>query len=67
MNCNYQPEKRNWLDAVNDFCIDFIDWMERPKVSKWFNRALLTFLIVTIIYLVVKTGYDLSTGYKPTL
>lgn len=63
---NYQPQKRDWLDKVNDFALEFIDWMESPKVKKTANRILWTFLIVAILYILFKTGYDLRHNYQPT-
>lgn len=59
--------ERNWLDDVNDFALAFIEWTERPKVGKTFHRILWGFLIVSILYVIVKTLIDLTTGYTPTL
>lgn len=57
----------NYLDRINDFALRFINWTEKPKVSRNFHRFLWGLLIVTIVYIAAKTVIDLTTGYTPTL
>ena len=69
MNPNYQPQPddRNWLDKVNDFCMALIYWFDHSKAGKYFTRGLLIFLILTAIYLISKGCYDYRHGYRPSI